>query len=131
MSFLWYFYHLDTSAYDEAVDKVKKYKKLLEDVTKYVDSASETETIIVDFMQNVDSTIAKNDAGSAGHVLNFYEGKVAQWKEYRPSYWNRMKDELSEAKKRQETIRQLISDWENTRDSEARALDEEVEELQS
>ena len=130
MSYLWYVYHLDTSAYDEAVSNVNKYRKLLQDVQNHINIANDQQTKIISCMFNTDNTMQAHNSGSQGHVIKFYNGKFEQWQDERKSYWHVMQEELLEAKNRIPVIQNKISSWESARDSAARTLDNTVARIQ-
>lgn len=130
MSLAWYWYHLDTSAYDEAVGKVKKYNKLLKNVKEHVENAQSYRTTISESMTNANQTFMHHNAGTTGHVLTFYNSKAMQWKNERSNYWGNLKEELAEAEKRLVTIQNLITEWEGKRDSAAQSLDNQVAAIQ-
>ena len=120
----WGQYGLDTSAYDHADDMVDKYTKLLKNLDKHIANYESYKETVDGYYQNAFFTISNNNAGTYGHWLSFYTGKVHKWKEHKGTFYTKMNNEYDLAKTRRETVSGYKTSWENTRSDEERKLDE-------
>ena len=120
----WGCHNLDTSAYDHADDMVEKYTELLEKLDKHIENYESYKEMVEGYYQNAYFTISNHNAGTYGHWLNFYTGKVHKWKEHKKTFYTKMNDEYELAKTRRDTVSGYKSSWETTRSDEAEKLDE-------
>ncbi len=119
----WGCHGIDTSAYDEAVENIEKYTKLLEKMEKKMDQYNSDKAVVDSYFNNADSTLLANNGETEGHLKDFYVSKVDQWKSHRSVMYDKLNDEFSAALSKREVVRYYITQWENKRDEAARRMD--------
>jgi len=119
----WGCHGIDTSAYDEAVENIEKYTKLLEKMEKIMDQYNSDKAVVDSYFNNADSTLLANNGETKGHLKDFYVSKVDQWKSHRSVMYDKLNDEFSVVLSKKEVVRYYITQWEQKRDEEARKMD--------
>lgn len=119
----WGCHGLDTSAYDNADDNVDKYTKLLKAMDNQLEKYASNKELADSYFKNANETLQSNNAGTQGHWLTFYNEKVGQWKSHKFVYYCRMTEEYELAQERRTTVSNLVTEWEDTRTTEANNLD--------
>ncbi|QFJ53728.1 hypothetical protein [Pseudobutyrivibrio xylanivorans] len=120
----WGCHGLDTSGYDHADDMVDKFTKLLNNLDKHIANYESNKEIVDADFKNVSVTLQSNNAGTQGHWLHFYNGKVCQWKSHKYSFYSKMEQEFELAKSRRDYVANQKTSWETTKSNEATALDQ-------
>lgn len=130
---LWKWRHagLDTSDFDEADANVKKFEKLLGELDEHLGYIKFYRETADDYYTNTGCTLSSCNAGTAGHLLDFYVKKVDQWWAYKGDYYGRISSEIEAAFVMRSIVAGKIRYWREVRDNEANDLDDKLEEIES